>query len=1111
MSERPSHNLSGLDVDQARRIDALCRQFEADWRAGARPSLDNYLVEVPDQVQPALRAELEALERELRQSEETVARGEPVAVAEAPTVAPAEPPTHPTPGEARLSIQQDVTVAPGEDATLDHGPSSKAHATDASLRRVRYFGDYEILREIARGGMGVVFQARQVSLNRPVALKMILAGQLANETDVKRFHTEAEAAANLDHPGIVQIYEVGQLEGQHYFSMGYVEGQSLSHRLADGPLPPRESSELIRRVSEAIEYAHQHGVIHRDLKPANILLDKNANPRVTDFGLAKKLEADSGLTGSGQIMGTPSYMPPEQTGGKRGELGPAADVYALGATLYALVTGRPPFQAATAMDTVIQVLSDEPVPPRRLNRSIPRDLETIALKCLKKNPSRRYKSAQELADDLGRWLRGEPITARPIWLRERVFKWVRRRPAVAATLVLGLVAALALVGTALQSNAASNVRLLAESRRYDSQINQASLAWETSGVERVELILQECEPRLRGWEWKYMKRRGHLDLHTLSSQGGKGLVDLALSPDGFLIAAADHYDVQIWDIRAQKPRAQRLHHAQVSSIAFSPDGSRLVSAADDLKLLLWDMVTFRQVREFRWPKRSNPKTEATPATASVAFRPDGRQLAAACGDEIILWDVPSGEALPKHLSHSGRITNLVYSPDGKRLASVGLDRKARVWDAAAGRELRAFTVKDPGRLAFSPDGSQLAVTGPLRVWSLSDGTETAIIKGHASHESAIAWSSDGMRLATSSDDQTLRVWDIKSGNELLRLKGHKAAVTDVTFCPSGDHLFSCGEDGAIKHWDATRKRELVAVGPTVADPDMPRRRSGRVSFSPDGNTLATPQDAQTIALWNPEDGKLIRSFGVSNGPIRALAFSPDGSQIATIGTRTQPGLWDMVTGQSMVTSSTVSENSSGRGEAVFSPDRLRFASFGDEHGLSVWDARSGKKLATLVLDDSGFSTYVMALAYSPDGRRIASSQYGLGNSICMWDAASYRQLWRQVTHGGDDALAFSPDGRFLATGGDLIIDIRDADSGEVVQSLPGFPRGVCGLAYSPDGRRIASASRDGAVRVWDSISGQELITLDGEGELLSVTFSPDGRRIASLGDDRWVRIWDSGG
>jgi predicted Ser/Thr protein kinase len=356
-----SPDLDGLDLDLARSIDAVCRRFEADWRGGQRPSIDAYLAAVPVEGRPALRAELEALERELRQAEETGARPEagsptspdppmpPSTIAEAPTIAP---------GTAPASVHEDATLPPRDDATADHLPAEPTPPEAAAPARVRYFGDYELLRELARGGMGVVFQARQVSLNRPVALKMILAGQLADEAAVRRFYIEAEAAANLDHPGIVPIYEVGQHEGQHYFSMGFVEGQSLAQKLANGPLPPREAAALMVKVCAAIEYAHQRGVIHRDLKPANILLDRGGNPRVTDFGLARKLECDSGLTGSGQIMGTPSYMPPEQAGGRRGEIGPAADVYALGATLYALVTGRPPFQAATAMDTVLMLLTE---------------------------------------------------------------------------------------------------------------------------------------------------------------------------------------------------------------------------------------------------------------------------------------------------------------------------------------------------------------------------------------------------------------------------------------------------------------------------------------------------------------------------------------------------------------------------------------------------------------------------------------------------------------------------------------------------------------------------------------------------------------------------------
>ncbi len=313
MSDRPSSNLGGLNTDLARRIDEVCRRFEAAWREGRLPRIDDYLADVLDVGRPALRAELSALERELRQAEQT--------------------------------------MPPGEEATVDHVPAESARLDAVAPVRVRYFGDYELIREIARGGMGVVFHARQVSLNRPVAVKMILAGQLANEVEVKRFYIEAQAAANLDHPGIVPIIEVGQHEGQHYFSMAFVEGQSLSRRLAEGPLPPREAAALLAKVAEAIEYAHRRGVIHRDLKPGNILLDRDGNPRVTDFGLAKKLESDSGLTGSGQVMGTPSYMPPEQARGNRSEVGTAADVYALGATLYALLTGRPPFQAATAVET----------------------------------------------------------------------------------------------------------------------------------------------------------------------------------------------------------------------------------------------------------------------------------------------------------------------------------------------------------------------------------------------------------------------------------------------------------------------------------------------------------------------------------------------------------------------------------------------------------------------------------------------------------------------------------------------------------------------------------------------------------------------------------------
>ena len=279
---------------------------------------------------------------------------------------------------------------------------------------LRRFGDYELLEEIARGGMGVVYKARQVKLNRIVAVKMILAGQLASEEQVRRFYSEAEAAANLDHPGIVPIYEVGQHEGQHYFSMGYVDGVSLAARINRSPLPAREAAGLLKQIAEAVHYAHERGVIHRDLKPQNVLLTSDGQPKVTDFGLAKTVQSDSGLTASGQVLGTPSYMPPEQAAGKLLELGPRSDVYSLGAILYCLLTGRPPFQAASMIDTLKQVLEREPVAPRQLNPAVDADLETICLKCLQKEPQQRFATAQELADELQRFLQGEPIRSRRI-------------------------------------------------------------------------------------------------------------------------------------------------------------------------------------------------------------------------------------------------------------------------------------------------------------------------------------------------------------------------------------------------------------------------------------------------------------------------------------------------------------------------------------------------------------------------------------------------------------------------------------------------------------------------------------------------------------------------
>jgi serine/threonine protein kinase len=445
---------------------------------------------------------------------------------------PLPPEEQPTVGFARPRSGQPGACEPAAAVTLADASSAKAAATGPASAEATIasqaavgkaagggaghvlgsFGDYELLQELARGGMGVVFKARQRKLNRLVALKMILSGQLASAAIVQRFYLEAEAAGQLDHPGIVPIFEVGEIEGQHYFSMGFVEGGSLAVRVKDGPLPPREAAALVKKIAEAVAYAHERGIVHRDLKPANVLLDETGQPRVTDFGLAKQMAGDSQLTGTGQVMGTPSYMPPEQAQGKIQEIGPLSDVYSLGAILYCLLTGRPPFQAASVMETLRQVLEQEPVPPRQLNAAVDLDLETICLKCLQKQPGKRYPSAAALAEDLRRYGAHEAILARPVSSSERLWRWCRRNPrlavAVAAISLLLVVVSIGSTWAALTINqernqkelerlAAVKAREEADRARQLAQQNEAVAADQADlALGTVNTLIFEVQQRL---------------------------------------------------------------------------------------------------------------------------------------------------------------------------------------------------------------------------------------------------------------------------------------------------------------------------------------------------------------------------------------------------------------------------------------------------------------------------------------------------------------------------------------------------------------------------------------------------------------------------------------
>ena len=995
------------------------------------------------------------------------------------------------------------------------------------------FGDYELLEELAHGGMGVIYKARQVHLDRIVAIKMLLLGQRASDEVVERFKREAQSAARLRHPLIVAIHEVGEVEGQPFFSMDYVQGQDLAQIIRKSPLPARRAATYLRAVAEAIYYAHQQGIIHRDLKPSNILIDFATDEvRVTDFGLAKRMNDDSDLTLSGQVLGSPNHMAPELAAGHHRLASPASDVFSLGAILYDLLTGRPPFLADSIQATLLKIRDTDPVAPRELHAGIPRDLETICLKCLEKEPGARFGSAQELADELGRFLSGEPIRTRPINVFERAWRWCRRNPVEAAlagatgsllmVITLGAVLAAVRIESARSNEQEHRLRaealagqeqeqrLAAQSALRLLEITRARELFErdraAEGLATLAYLLRQSPREVGLAEWTLFE----LAVRPFGLRCGEPLIapgpvfQIEFQPGGPGLALATAAGVQMLADHGDRTRHWLFPPTATESedpggwgrdrpatVCYSADGRWLATGGVDGAARVWEVATGQPVSQpFEHPDW----------VSWVSLSPDRRWLATACRDgRARVWDVAEGRLAVPALLHQKWVNSVSFSPDATLLVTASDDRTARVWRLPAGEPVGTPIghVGAAKYAEFSPEGSRVLVAGDrtARVCDAGSGRDLIPPLLHEGIVAMARFSPDGTLVVTASLDRSARLWNAYTGKAVGRPMNHGETVRDAVFSPDALRVATASEDRTARLWDAR-------TGEPLSEPMQHLDAVWSVRFSADGTTIVTASSDGTAQVWEALPAVM---YGVDESLGRACSYaewSADGRRGLGV-TRGGVALWSGLPGISQHWPKLSS--SSPFVHACFSPDGSAVATSTEDGTVQVWSADTRQPAGPPVRHGAR----VNWVEFSPGGKGLASASSD--GSARIWSVGTSAPVTPPLAHAAVVLAArFSPEGRRLATASaDRTARLWDAATGEPLAEPLRHDGPLTTVSFSPDGQRLLTASHDGTARLWDARGGQPIGSSLRHGtRVTGAWFSPDGEQVLTTSADHTARLWN---